>query len=299
MGIIIIYFQAADNGTEQVTSRPLSHILSRLRVAFGTFVAVEAEAPDLCSVERAISAAFSALATVERLMHPTHAGSDLARLALCEPGGAVPLDPWTYELLRLCARLHRSSGGRFDPCLPGAAGRLPDLDLSEAPVARVRVPARLDLGGIAKGFAVDRAVDAMRVAGCTGGLVNAGGDLAAFGARAHRIVCRTARGKAVVKLRDAALATSEVGHPHARGSQPPEHRGHYHGVDGTPAARGAVTVIAASAALADGLTKCLLLATAAERARLLRLFDAREVPYQNASPRPRSKRLKSALYSNH
>jgi thiamine biosynthesis lipoprotein len=277
--------------------------MSRLRVALGTFVAVEAEAPEESSAERAIGAAFAALATVETLMHPTRAGSDLARLAGCEPGSRVRLDPWTHELLELCARLHRSSGGRFDPCLPCSAGRLPDLDLTERPFAHVRMALCIDLGGIAKGFAVDRALDAMRIAGCTGGLVNAGGDLAAFGARAHRIVCRTAVGHTVVELRDAALATSEVGHVGA--SQPPEHRGHYHGVDGTPAARGAVTVIAASAAVADGLTKCLLLATAAERGRLLRLFDAREVPYepyqahQKATPRPRSKRLKSALTSNH
>jgi FAD:protein FMN transferase len=282
-----------------VSNSALSHIRSRLRVAFGTFVAVEAEAPDDASAERAIGAAFGVLAAVETLMHPTRAGSDLARIADCEPGGRVLLGAWTHELLQLCARLHRSSAGRFDPCLPGAAGRMPDLDLAEAPFARVRVPLRIDLGGIAKGFAVDRAIDALRAAGCTGGLVNAGGDLAAFGARAHRIVCRTAHGHAVVELRDAALATSEAGSARTRASQPPEHRGHYHGVDGTPAARGAVSVIAASAALADGLTKCLLLASAAERRRLLRLFDAREVRYQNATPRPRSKRLKSALSSNH
>lgn len=278
-----------------MSSQPVSHIVSRLRVAFGTFVALEAEAPDNSAVELAIDAAFRAFATVEKLMHPSRAGSDLARLALCEPDGRVLLDPWTYELLELCFRLHRSSGGCFDPCLPCTAGRLSDLDLSEAPIARVRVPMRIDLGGIAKGFAVDRALAAMRVAGCSGGLVNAGGDLAVFGARPHRILCRTAHGNAVVDLCDAALATSEIGHD----SRPTEHRGYYHGVDGGPAARGAVTVIAASAALADGLTKCLLLATAADRDRLLRLFDAREVRHQNATPSPRSKRVKSEFSSNH
>lgn len=278
-----------------MSTRPPPHTLSRLRVAFGTFAALEAEAPDEASAERGIAAAFAALATVERLMHPTRAQSDLARLADCAPGSRVPLDPWTYELLGLCVRLHRLSDGRFDPCLPCASGRLADLDLTEAACARARVPIRIDLGGIAKGFAVDRAVDAMRAAGCTGGLINAGGDLAAFGARVHRIVCRTGRGSAVVHLREAALATSEVCHR----SRPPEHRGHYHGVEGTPAAPGAVTVIAANAALADGLTKCLLLAAAAERRRLLRLFDAHEVRYQNATPSPRSKRLKSELSSNH
>lgn len=287
-----------------MSSHSPPRIITRLRIAFGTFVAVEAEASEEAAAQRAIGAAFDALATVERLMHPTRAGSDLARLTLCEPGRRVPLDPWTCELLELCGRLHRASGGRFDPCLPCAAGRLPDLDLTEAPFARVQAPLCIDLGGIAKGFAVDRAVDALRAGGCSGGLVNAGGDLAVFGARAHRIVCRTARGDVVVELQDAALATSEVGDACARASRPSEHQGHYHGVDGTPAAPGAVTVTAASAAVADGLTKCLLLEggddrRASDQRRLLRLFGGRAVSHQNATPRPRSKRLKSELSSNH
>ena len=283
-----------------MSSRSPPHIRSRLRIAFGTFVAVEAEASDGAAADRALEAAFGALATVERLMHPTRPGSDLTRLALCKPGRRVPLDPWTWELLALCGRLHRASSGRFDPCLPRAAGRLPDLDLTEPPFAGVRAALRIDLGGIAKGFAVDRALEVLRAHGCSGGLVNAGGDLAAFGARAHRIICRTAHGNVVVELRDAALATSEVGHARTSASRPPEHQGHYHGVDGTAAAPGAVTVTAASAAVADGLTKCLLLApTAAQQDRLLRLFGARVMLRQNARPRPRSKRLKSALSSNH
>ena len=281
-----------------MSSPPPPRTLSRLRIAFGTFVAVEAGAADEAAAEGAIGAAFDALATVERLMHPTRAGSDLARLALCDPGERVALDRWTWEVLELCTRLHRASGGGFDPCLPSSAGRLADLDLTEPPFARVRVPPRIDLGGIAKGFAVDRAIDALRARGCSGGLVNAGGDLAAFGARAHRIVCRTARGSVLVRLHEAALATSEAGG--TRAPRPAEHRGHYHGVDGTAAAPGAVTVTAASAAVADGLTKCLLLgATSAAQGRLLRLFGARAVLPQNATPRPRSKRLKSALSSNH
>jgi len=46
-------------------------------------------------------------------------------------------------------------------------------------------PVHIDLGGIAKGYAVDRALMALRTAGCRGALVNAGGDLAVFGNRKH------------------------------------------------------------------------------------------------------------------
>jgi thiamine biosynthesis lipoprotein ApbE len=103
--------------------------MSRLRIAFGTFVAVEAEAPDAASAARAIAGAFAAVSRVERLMHPTRAESDLARLAASPPGRRLQLDAWTWQVLELCQRLHRSSRGIFDPCLHTAGGRLPDVIL--------------------------------------------------------------------------------------------------------------------------------------------------------------------------
>jgi thiamine biosynthesis lipoprotein len=71
---------------------------------------------------------------------------------------------------------------------------------------------RIDLGGIAKGFAVDCAIEALRRHGVTDGLVNAGGDLAAFGPRSHAIDIRDPRhpDRALcrVDLSNAALASS-------------------------------------------------------------------------------------------
>jgi len=130
---------------------------------------------------------------------------------------------------------------------------------------------RIDLGGIAKGYAVDRAIDSLRQAGCTGGLVNAGGDLAVFGERPREIVCRAAGGfGAVLELRDAALASSDTRQP----SRPHEHRGYYHGRDRSAAVAGQVAVTAPRAAVADALTKCLLIGELALNARLLSAFDA-------------------------
>jgi thiamine biosynthesis lipoprotein len=40
---------------------------------------------------------------------------------------------------------------------------------------------RVDLGGIAKGYAIDKAVEAMQKAGATGGMVDIGGDIRCFG----------------------------------------------------------------------------------------------------------------------
>jgi thiamine biosynthesis lipoprotein len=71
---------------------------------------------------------------------------------------------------------------------------------------------KIDLGGIAKGFAVDRAVEALQQHGVTDGLVNAGGDLRAFGQQSHAINIRDPRRPERILFRvtlcDRALASS-------------------------------------------------------------------------------------------
>jgi FAD:protein FMN transferase len=252
-----------------------SHSVSRLRVALGTLVAIDAEAGSETLALQGIAAAFAAVCTVERLMHPARPGSDLAALASCAPGTQLTVHPWTWEVLELCRRLNQASLGVFDPCLALAPGRMADLELEPGDKIRARAPLRIDLGGIAKGYAVDRAIEALQTTGCTSGLVNAGGDLAVFGAGSRRILCGHAPDTAGVwvELRDAALASSDA----AQASRPAEHRGYYHGADRSLTVAGKVTVMAASAAVADGMTKCLLSADRALRGNLLRTFGARQI----------------------
>lgn len=253
-----------------------STCLSRLRIAMGTFVAIEAEARSAATAERGIHAAFEAILTVERLMHPTRAGSDLAALAGWPSGRRLKVHPWTWEVLHLCRVLGKASGGVFDPCLESAPGRIGDLELAPGGYVEPQATIHVDAGGIAKGYAVDRAVEALRAAGCDAGLVNAGGDLALFGSRPRQILCRAASGAHVaLELSQAAVATSHTG-PAPR---PREHRGYYHGADRSRAVCGNVTVIAASAAAADALTKWALIRRpdrgmlAAFGARIIRMPD--------------------------
>src|SRR4029434_1566169 len=71
-----------------------------------------------------------------------------------------------------------------------------------------------DLGGIAKGFAVDRAVDALKENGIECGIVNAGGDLRTFGLASQFIHLRhpaePTRIAGAVRLRERAMATSGI-----------------------------------------------------------------------------------------
>jgi FAD:protein FMN transferase len=252
--------------------------VSRLRVALGTFVAIEATVQDDGGAEHAIEAAFEAVQSVQRLMHPELAESDLVRLSSAAEGVPVSVHPWTWAVLALCRDFNAASRGIFEPCLPSSPGRLQDIELLGGDRVRRKARIELDLGGIAKGYAVDRALEALANAGCESGLVNAGGDVAVFGPREHVIVCRgsgDAAGSAgsvrPIRLRDAALATSEAAAP----SRPSGHRGHYHGASGELATAGRISVIAPTAAVADALTKCLFWCEPESAQALLHRFDAR------------------------
>jgi thiamine biosynthesis lipoprotein ApbE len=74
----------------------------------------------------------------------------------------------------------------------------------------------IDLGGIAKGYGVDRAVEALRAWGVTSALVNVGGDLYALGSSEDgdewEVGIRSpedpSRLKGVIRIEDRAVATS-------------------------------------------------------------------------------------------
>lgn len=247
--------------------------ISRLRAALGTFVAFEAEARTTQQAADAIDSAAAAVMRVDRLLHPTHPGSDLANINAGAVGAEIHIDRWSFELLQLSQRLHRLSKGVFDPCLPVAAGRLRDLELHAPDSVIVHAPVSLDLGGIAKGFAVDCAIEALRDAGCTSALVNAGGDMRVFGERDFQIACRDAcNGILGLTLRDTALAVSRID----AADRPPEHRGYYRRVQAasdSPTAL-AAAVYAPSAVMADALTKCALLCSVDACSSLLQQFGA-------------------------
>jgi thiamine biosynthesis lipoprotein len=244
-----------------------------MRIAMGTWVAIEAHATCEAELQRGIEDAFAVVARLSLWLHPTLPGSDVARLNAAACGQRVPLQAATLALLQFAQHLHALSEGFFDPCLPQGRGTLADLTLHDGPLplAESRVPLQLDLGGIAKGFAVDAAVEALRAAGCSAGLVNAGGDLRVFGVRPQAILLRDPSGHyRSVPLREAAVAVSAR---HAPGA-PSGHRGFYVRCAAVAACRDYAAVCAHSAMAADALTKCVLLCPDELGTRLLRHFGA-------------------------
>ena len=248
-----------------------------MRIAMGTSVALEASATSAAVASAAIEAAFSAVAEVDRHMNPERSGSDLARLNSAAPGTQVPIHSATRAVLRLAQRVSELTAGLFDPCLPQQPGRLRDLELGAGSWAICHAPLRLDLGGIAKGYAVDRAIEALLDAGCEAGLANAGGDLRVFGPHPVPLLLRQPSGRfEPVELENAALAVSDPESAH----RPSRHRGYYSRIAATRRAPRFAAVVAADAATADALTKCVLLSSPAQAARVLRELGAQELSGQ-------------------
>ena len=155
--------------------------------------------------EDAIYAAIDELQRVEFVFSTYRPNTELARLNQAPVGKIVLLSKETLDLLKLSRKLAGQTDGAFDvtvgPVLrlwaqAAKVGRIPtqaELDQAKAQTgwdlieildngARKKVfAASIDLGGIAKGYAIDRAVEVLIQKGCAGGLINIGGDIRCFG----------------------------------------------------------------------------------------------------------------------
>ena len=202
----------------------------RARPLLGTLVEITVCGDDAARIAEAVEAAFTAVATVHRLMSFQDRASDVTRLNRCAARSTVRVHPWTFAVLEEARQVAEASHGLFDITVAAVLARrglrqvtrgtpVPHRsasfrDIRLLPGLRVRFsrPLLLDLGGIAKGFAVDRAVDCLRGAGMLSGVVNAGGDLRCFGPFVQRVHVRDPgcpeRLLPLAELRDGAVATS-------------------------------------------------------------------------------------------
>lgn len=233
---------------------PRSRDIRRARPGLGTLVEIRIR--DTSSARRALERGFAAVERVHNLMSRQEVASDVARISRATAGVPVAIDPWTGEVLRRAKELHAASKGLFDcTVVPGARSSLDDLQLLGAGTVVARRPVALTLDGIAKGYAVDRAVEALRAAGAEAGVVNAGGDLRVFGDEAEPVHVRhpglPGRLLFVGTVREAAVASSGRYFSSTTLVDPRTMRRN-------PTRWGA-TVIAADCTTADALTKpCLL-----------------------------------------
>ncbi|MGH8163249.1 MAG: FAD:protein FMN transferase [Rhodanobacteraceae bacterium] len=200
----------------------------RARPLLGTFVEITARGENEVELHRAIDHAFDAAQRVHRLMSFHDPASDVSRVNRAGFPKGVIVRPWTWQVLQAAQEFARESGGAFDMSvaslltewnyLPRAGYSLnrtatwKDIFLRKNYRVFCRRPIVVDLGGIAKGFAVDRAVKVLQRDGILSGIVNAGGDLRVFGSDMRTVHLRhplkPGRMAGAISLRDRALATS-------------------------------------------------------------------------------------------
>jgi len=223
------------------TAPPSHDLVRRSEPLLGTFVTITAYDENHERVNAAVSAVFEEFRRIDSLMSLHRADSELSRLNDRAAAGPVVVSPDLFRVITKAQEIAGQTEGSFDITIRPLADlwgfiwkeyRLPTEAELEAVLARVnyrRVQldpeqravhflapgVSLDLGGIAKGYAVDCAIEKLRSLGVTNAMVKAGGDLRVIGAppgKSNWIVQledpRKEGRRSKVWLRDAALSTS-------------------------------------------------------------------------------------------
>lgn len=201
--------------------------------------------------ERAFDAAFARIEALEARLSDYRDDSELSRLSARSSEGAptppIEVSEELWTVLERAERVSRESGGAFDVTVgplvrlwrrAGRRGELPDeaalerakrsvgheeleLDPATRSVRLLAPDMRLDLGGIAKGYALDEALRVLAELGIDSALVDGGGDIAVgaapLGAEGWRLALQGAGedvAPAVLVLERAAVATSGDAYRH-------------------------------------------------------------------------------------
>ncbi len=203
----------------------------------GMEVRLVLDVEDETVARRAAEAAFATIASLDGRLSDYRPDSVVRAIERAAPD-PVEVDGDVLAVVQQALQVARASGGAFDPTVaPVVAlwrearqtGRLPDagalararalVDWSrvdvevDARLIRLRERGmRLDLGGVAKGFILQRALDTLRAHGVTRALVEAGGDIvvgeAPRGRGGWQVAASCGEWRPAVTIVNAAMATS-------------------------------------------------------------------------------------------
>ncbi len=255
----------------------------------GTEVHVSAWTTDEAAAVAAFDRAFLEFDRLDALMSVWKEGSDILRINAAAGKSAVAVSPEVREVLHASQEVSEWTTGKFDVTFAALSGlwkfdqdidgqvpdrsqiapRLPLIDYRALQIddragtaSLTRAGMQVNLGGIGKGYAIDRAVTILRGAGLTDFMIQSGGDLFVAGRRGDRpwrVGIQDPRGApntlfAAIELTDAAFSTSgDYERFFIR-----DGRRYHHILDpdtGEPAQRSrSVTIMAKNATLSDGLS---------------------------------------------
>jgi len=211
----------------------------REEAIMGTSIEVELFARDRAEAELAIGAVMAEMHRIDAGMSPHKVTSELSILNAHAADNPITVSEGLFGLLTRALAFSELSGGAFDITF-ASAGRLYDyragigpddatlaqalplidwrhvlLDPADRSVRFARQGVRIDLGGFAKGHAVDNSIAILRHLGIRHAMVAAGGDSHVMGQRGDRpwtVAIRDPRQEgavvAVLPLEDVSISTS-------------------------------------------------------------------------------------------
>jgi thiamine biosynthesis lipoprotein len=218
-------------------AQPSAGWFKREEAIMGTAIVVELWADSRAEGQAAIDAVMAEMHRIDRAMSPHKPESELSRINREAGRGPVRLSAEMAALIGRAIEFSRWSDGAFDITY-ASVGQLYDYRAGVAPddaaVAAARQAIgwqellldgatlrfgqpgmRIDLGGFAKGHAVDRSIAILRERGIANAMVSAGGDSHLLGdhrGRPWMIAVRDPRREggaaAVLPLQDVAVSTS-------------------------------------------------------------------------------------------
>ncbi len=180
-----------------------------MRPMLGTIVNLTIIAPSGETASSAARAAFGEIERVEKLMSPHLAESDVSGINARAAEGPVRISADTFSVITLAQEVSRLSGGAFDASF-ASLGKLWDfsrepftppekheilrllplvnyrnivLDKKNHTVRLTKKGMKIGLGGVAKGYAIGKAVEALKKHGVKDAIVEAGGDLKVIGSK--------------------------------------------------------------------------------------------------------------------
>lgn len=205
----------------------------------GTAIRVEVWQENDRLAKQAIDAVLDEMHHVDELMSPFRPESELSRVNREAADGPVHVSPELAQLIQRALRVSELTDGAFDitfasvgymydyrahkhpseqaieQALPAISYRHVKVDLAASTVAFSVKGVRIDLGGIAKGYAVEQSAAILRRMGIRHGFISAGGDTRVIGDRRGRpwlIGIRHPRNEHAVvtrlPLQDEAVSTS-------------------------------------------------------------------------------------------
>jgi thiamine biosynthesis lipoprotein len=242
MNVMLIAASIACRATPSDASGQI-RVVERVGVAMGSELHLSAWSTDEAAARSAFEAVFAEFERLEALMSTWRQASDVVRINAAAGVQAVAVAPEVRDVLRQARQISEWTDGTFDvtfgaltdiwkfdhdqdnsiPAAEAIRERLPLIDYRQieiddraGTVFLRRKGMKIHLGGIGKGYAVDRAVSILRRAGLRNFMIQAGGDLYVGGqkdGRPWRLGINDPRGRegdsfATVNLSDSTFSTS-------------------------------------------------------------------------------------------